>query len=214
MGGGQNKVFLSLKDRPILAYCLDTLNTSPLVGEIILVTGKEDISFCRRNFAGRFKKIAQIVAGGEERQDSVRFGLAVAGRDYPFVAVHDGARPFFSLALLERLIEAAGEYGAAVPALPVKETIKLAGPGDMVQSTLDRARLWAVQTPQVFRREILIEAHNKARDEGWQATDDAALVECCGYPVKLVLGEPGNIKITTPEDLIIARAFLEAGVFG
>ncbi|WP_406677347.1 2-C-methyl-D-erythritol 4-phosphate cytidylyltransferase [Moorella sp. ACPs] len=209
LGAGSNKVFLPLGGKPILAHTLAVAEASPLVDEVIVVTRPEDIPLCHRVVAtGPYRKVRQIVAGGKERQDSIAAGLKAVAPGTEWVAVHDGARPFLSPALLERVIAAARDTGAAIAALPVKETIKRGNTEDLVTATLERRGLWAVQTPQVFRREWLAAAYREAEINGWQATDDAALVERAGYPVKLVPGEEVNIKITTPGDMVLARALM------
>ncbi|OIQ59088.1 2-C-methyl-D-erythritol 4-phosphate cytidylyltransferase [Moorella thermoacetica] len=209
LGSEVNKVFLLLAGKPMLAYSLAVAAASSLVDEIIIVTRPDDIPLCRQVVAGEGTgKVKAIVAGGAERQDSIANGLKAVARAAEWVAVHDGARPFLTLALLEKIILAARITGAAIPALPVKETIKQGGETGIVAATLDRRGLWSVQTPQVFRREWLVDAYREAAQKGWQATDDAALVERLGYPVKLVPGEERNIKITTPGDLVLAGAIL------
>jgi 2-C-methyl-D-erythritol 4-phosphate cytidylyltransferase len=209
LGAGSNKVFLPLGDKPILAHTLAVAEASPMVDEVIVVTRPEDIPMCHQVVtAGPYRKVRQIVAGGKERQDSIAAGLKAVAPVAEWVAVHDGARPFLSPVLLERVIAAARDTGAAIAALPVKETIKRGNTEDMVTATLERRGLWAAQTPQVFRRDWLAAAYREAEINGWQATDDAALVERAGYPVKLVPGEEVNIKITTPGDLALARALM------
>jgi len=209
LGRGGNKVFLPLGDKVMLAWTLEAAETSALVNEVIVVTGEEDIPRCRQLVSsGPYPKVKQVLPGGRERQDSIAAGLKALSPAAAWVAVHDGARPFLSLALLERVILAAQATGAAIAALPVKETIKKGDGDGRVMATLDRRGLWAVQTPQVFRRQWLEAAYREAAVRGWQVTDDAALVEQAGYPVQLVTGEETNIKITTPGDLILARALM------
>ncbi|APC09686.1 2-C-methyl-D-erythritol 4-phosphate cytidylyltransferase [Neomoorella thermoacetica] len=209
LGREVNKVFLPLAGKPMLAYSLAVAAASQLVDEIIIVTRPDDIPLCRQVVAGEgASKVKAIVAGGAERQDSIAEGLKAVARAAEWVAVHDGARPFLTPALLEKTILAARTTGAAIAALPVKETIKQGGEAGIVAATLDRKGLWSAQTPQVFRREWLVDAYREAAEKGWQATDDAALVERLGYPVKLVPGEETNIKITTPGDLVLAGALL------
>ena len=147
---------------------------------------------------------------GEERQDSVYNGLLALSYDTDIVVVHDGARPLFSSETLASVIAAAQIHGAAACAVPAKDTVKLADDEGFVASTLPRGRIWLVQTPQAFRYELIIEAHRRAREENIFATDDTALVESIGGPVKLVMGSYENIKITTPEDLDVARAIINA----
>jgi len=209
LGRGVNKVFLPLAGKPILAYSLAAAAASPLVNEIVVVTRPEDIPRCRQVAAGAGGgKVRAIVAGGTERQDSIVQALQAVAPAAEWVAVHDGARPFLTMELLARVIMAARATGAAIAALPVKETLKQGGAAGLVTATVERSGLWSVQTPQVFRREWLAEAYHEAVQRGWQATDDAALVERLGYPVQLVPGEETNIKITTPGDLTLAGALL------
>jgi 2-C-methyl-D-erythritol 4-phosphate cytidylyltransferase len=152
-------------------------------------------------------QVSAVVAGGLKRQQSVALGLQ-ALRRCDVVLVHDGARPLVTADIIERVVEAAVEHGAAVPAVPVRDTIKRVD-GDRVVETLNRDELRAVQTPQGFRYELLVQAHERAREEGFYGTDDATLVERLGHPVAVVPGSPENLKITTPEDLLLAEALLQ-----
>jgi len=155
-----------------------------------------------------FTKATALVKGGERRQDSVRLGLeALGGCDY--VAVHDGARPLVTPELIARGLEAARETGAAAPAIPIADTVKEAGPNGIVLRTLDRSRLWAVQTPQVFRYDLLLRAHREITAD---VTDDAAMVEALGEPVRLFEGSRANIKVTTVEDLTLIEALTAAPI--
>lgn len=209
LGAGSNKVFLPLNDKPILAYTLAVAELSPLINEVLVVTRPEDILRCKQVVTrGGYRKVREIIPGGAARQDSIFAGLKAIPATTDWVAVHDGARPFLTLELLERVIMAARVTGAAIAALPVKETVKQSDGQGLVTATLERQHLWSVQTPQVFRYDWLMEAYRKANINGWRATDDAALVEKTGKPVKIVPGEEANIKITTPGDLVMARAIL------
>jgi len=156
------------------------------------------------------KKVQKVVAGGETRQQSVHNGLKETDPDVEIVVVHDAVRPFVTEDLIERSIEAARKGGGAIVAVPMKDTTKQAGPDRQIQRTLDRNDLWLAQTPQAFRRALLLEAYEKAAIEHLQATDDAALVERLGHKVGIVPGTWDNIKITAPEDLVIAEAILDA----
>ena len=151
-----------------------------------------------------FRGAAAVVPGGQTRQESVWLALRAAPDDADFVVVHDAVRPFITRALIDAVVGAARAAGAAICALPVTETVKRVR-GDEVEATLDRTGLWTVQTPQAFRADLLREAHEKARRDGVVGTDDAALVERLGHPVKVIRGLEGNLKITTPEDLRRAR---------
>ena len=154
-------------------------------------------------------KLHRIVPGGKERSHSVYQGLKALPEDCSWVGVHDGVRPFFTLSLLERVINTAKAYGAAIPGVPVKDTIKVCDEKGMVTGTPPRHSLWSIQTPQAFRRDWLVEAYKKAKEYNITATDDAGLVERLGKPVKVVRGDYENIKITTPEDLALAELIWE-----
>ena len=202
--GGTDKVFSSLAGRPLLAYCLEALQDSPLIDEVVLVLrdpgkGKRLIQ------AEGFSKVKNICPGGPRRQDSVGEGLKHVAR-CDFVLIHDGARPFLTEKLIRDGIEAARETGAAGAAVPVTETIKVAGQNGLVEATPPRASLFTAQTPQVFRPDVLRRAHEKPSED---VTDDASMVERMGLRVRLYPGSYDNIKITTPEDLAVAEALLK-----
>jgi 2-C-methyl-D-erythritol 4-phosphate cytidylyltransferase len=171
------------------------------------------VDFCREEIVARFAftKVKAVVAGGSERQASVRLGLeACLAADEDLILVHDGVRPLLTADCIDRLLPVAARFGACILAVPVKDTIKEVAAG-VVQGTPDRQRLWQVQTPQVFRLGLLRRAHRQAQRDGYLGTDDAALVERLGEVVAVVEGDYRNIKITTTEDLLIAQAFLTAG---
>lgn len=200
--GGKNKVFLILGNKPLLAWSVDTCQSCQLIDEIVVVLRKEDLARGQELAMERgWGKITEICCGGERRHDSVGEGLKRL-RECEWVVIHDGARPFLSADLLQRGLEAAVETGAAVAAVPVKDTIKVAGENRVVIQTLERRQLWAIQTPQIFRWDIITSAYDQVVGE---VTDDATLVERLGYKVKLYMGDYSNIKITTPEDLIVAE---------
>lgn len=211
MGGPVRKQYLPLAGRPVLAQTLAALWQPGLLGGIVLVTAAGDEDYCRNEIIERWglAGVRAVVAGGRRRQDSVTAGLAVLPGDTRWVVVHDGVRPFVSGELLRRVLEAARGFGAAVPGFCPVDTVKVVDGEGFVQSTPDRRALRAVQTPQVFRRDWLEEAHRRAAAEDWEASDDAGLLERCGYPVRVVEGERWNIKLTTPEDLALAEALLE-----
>lgn len=201
--GGIDKVFVPLRGRPLVAHSLRAFNESPLVDRIVLVVGAARVEEARRLVqSGNFRK-AGVCAGGARRQDSVRNGLeALAACDY--VLIHDGARPCVTPSLIKDGLEAARETGAAIAAVPVKDTVKVVSDG-VVQSTLDRSALWAIQTPQVFSYELALRAHRLCKED---VTDDAAMVERLGVPVRVYIGSYENLKVTTPDDLLLAEAVL------
>ncbi len=208
MGASLPKQFLSLGDRPILVHTLQVFQFHPEVDQIVIATGEED----KQNVWELIKKyqlskVTSVVTGGVERQDSVRHALKQLQTDW--VLVHDAVRPFISSERIRVLLKEVRTHGAAVLAVPIKDTVKQVGKNGLVEKTPDRSRLWAVQTPQAFRRTLLQQAHNEAEQHNVVGTDDAMLVERIGLPVKVVMGEYTNIKLTTPEDLIIAESFLE-----
>jgi 2-C-methyl-D-erythritol 4-phosphate cytidylyltransferase len=207
MAGG-DKLFATIGGRPLLAHVLARFQESPLVERIVLVLALANIEpGCRLAAECGIDKLTAACEGGPRRRDSVRLGLEALG-PCEWVLVHDGARPLVTAELIERGLAAARETGAAVAAVPVADTVKLAAPDGTVERTLDRGRLWAAQTPQVFRYDLLLRAHREVTAE---VTDDAAMLEALGLPVKLYEGSPANIKVTTPEDLRLAEALLEAG---
>lgn len=209
MRSSVSKQFLPLAGKPILAHTLERFERLPQVASVVLVTGQDDLERCRRivHDCG-LGKVAAIVAGGAERQDSVRRGLAALPEELAYVLVHDAVRPFAAEPEIAACLDAACETGAAVLAVPVKDTIKTADAGRRVTGTPERRTLWAVQTPQAFRRSLLEAAHEAAERQAFTGTDDASLVERLGLPVQLVEGSYDNIKITTPEDLEWAESYL------
>jgi len=195
------------RSRPLLAYTLDAFQACPTVGRIVLVVAAGAVERADALVQSQgFDKVRAVAPGGARRQDSVRAGLEALGQ-CDWVIVHDGARPLVTPDLIERGLAAARETGAACCALPVTDTVKEGDDAGRIVRTLDRSRLWLAQTPQVFRYDLLVEAHRKAQGE---ATDDAALVEALGVRVRLYEGSPRNIKVTTAEDLALAQALLTA----
>lgn len=205
------KQFLEIQGRPVLYYSLHCFQESPLIQEIILVTGKEDISYCRTGIVDRFgfSKVSKVVAGGKERYDSVYEGL-LACSDCDYVFIHDGARPFITEEILERGFAGVQETGACVIGMPSKDTVKLADAYGFVGETPDRSLVWAIQTPQIFRYSLIRRAHESIRARDMSGiTDDAMVVEQeTGVRIRLEKGSYQNIKITTPEDMAVAEAFL------
>jgi len=212
MGAGQNKQYLLLDGKPILAHTLKVFQDFPEVAGIYLVSPEAEIPFCREEVVERygFSKVRAVVPGGAERQHSVYNGLKAmteAGAD-DLVLIHDGVRPFVTPAILEAAAAAAARHGGCVVAVPVKDTVKVARDG-IVTATPPREELWLAQTPQAFRYGMIRTAHDAAAAEGFLGTDDASLFERQGWPLHVVAGDYRNIKITTPEDLVLAEAFLK-----
>ncbi|MGG1635924.1 2-C-methyl-D-erythritol 4-phosphate cytidylyltransferase [Paenibacillus sp. NRS-1760] len=207
MGTKESKQYLKLADKPILVHTLELFQSMDLVNEVVLVVGSEDVERCR-NWASLYgiTKVTAIVAGGKERQHSVYLGLQELKNDW--VMVHDGVRPLVSANAVRACCSQAEQSGASVLAVPVKDTIKQVNEAGVIVSTPDRRSLWAIQTPQAFRRVLLQEAHERALAEEFIGTDDAMVVERMGSSVTVAEGEYANIKITTPEDLPWAEFLL------
>jgi len=202
LGSRTPKQFLRLRGAAILATTLRHFTGHPAVAAVVVAAPAAHVARTRALAGGRR---VEVVTGGATRQESVWCALQAAPADCEIVVVHDAVRPFISRALIDAVVAAAAAGGAAICALPIAETVKRVREG-VVEATLDRAGLWAVQTPQAFRADLLREAHEKARRDGVSGTDDAMLVERLGHPVRVVPGLAGNVKITTPEDLRRARA--------
>lgn len=207
---GTDKLFAAVGGRPVLAYSLEAFQRSRAIASIVLVASSRNIAQAERLVQeGGFSKVAAVCPGGPRRQDSVRAGLqALAGPSGKppcrYVAVHDGARPFITPALIQEGLEMARRHGAALPVLPVPDSVKEVSAEGLVLRTLDRSRLRLAQTPQVFAFTLLERAHREVTAD---VTDDAAMLELLGLPVATFPGSPRNIKITTPEDLELVRAF-------
>ncbi len=205
-----NKQYMLLNSRPILSYSLDVFEKYEAVDEIVIVAHPREIEYCEREIVNKFgyRKVKKVIPGGKQRQDSVWAGLLQLNQDTDYVAVHDGARPLLTLALLDDLIKEAEEWGAAIPGVYVKDTLKMVDRDGFVGNTLDRSSTVFIQTPQVFRFKEIYQAYEMALEEGFKSTDDAALFEKYIGRVKVVPGNYNNLKITTPEDLIIVEALL------
>jgi len=208
MGLAKAKQFMDLCGKPILAVTLSRFQECDLVDRIVVLVSQGDVDYCLREIVDRYElsKVFKVVAGGKRRQDSVRKGIEAIEDSCRLVLIHDGARPFVTTGLIERVIKAAKNSRAVITGLPVKETVKQIDSKGRVLRSIDRRDLWLIQTPQVFRWEDIRLAHREAVKHGWeQATDDAFLIEKMGIPVRIIKGEDVNIKITTPQDLDIAR---------
>ncbi len=205
--GGVDKTFAPILGIPLIAHTLRRFQLSPRVHQVVLVLAKDSLEQGRKLVqSGGYNKVTNVCAGGRRRQDSVRHGLDLLPA-CDWAIIHDGARPCFDDAMLKRGIEAASQVGSAVAGVPVKDTIKMVTQDQMVSDTPDRSQIWVAQTPQIFRYRTLMEAHKYSAND---VTDDAAMVENLGHPIKMFLGADENIKVTTPADLIFAEAFLRA----
>ena len=200
--GRKDKLLLSLGGKPLLAWCVETLESCESVDRVVIAVSPDRMSRYERLLSERGWKKSRLCEGGVRRQDSVAAALPYVS-DADIVMVHDGDRPFLTQRMVEEGLRIAGEVGAAVAAVPVKDTIKLVGSDGVVHRTLDRDELRAIQTPQVFSCELLVQAYASMCAD---VTDDAALVEQLGHKVRLFVGAHENLKVTTPEDLLLARA--------
>ncbi|MDY6971127.1 MAG: 2-C-methyl-D-erythritol 4-phosphate cytidylyltransferase [Thermodesulfobacteriota bacterium] len=211
MESPRSKQFLDLNGRPLLAVTMQTFQRCPQVDAFILVVPSTHVDYCRKEIVDKFNldKTKKVVPGGRTRQDSVRLGLEAACGRFGLVLIHDGVRPVLDPAFIEKVIDAAKTHRAVITGIPAKETVKEVNGRQEVFKTHDRQRVWLVQTPQVFRYEDILAAHRQAIREGWEeATDDSTLIERLGITVKVVEGSEKNIKVTTPDDLELARFFL------
>jgi 2-C-methyl-D-erythritol 4-phosphate cytidylyltransferase len=209
MGGGVPKPYRRLGGRPILGRTLEAFHQSACFEEIILVVASGDMNTCRRQVIAPLgmEDHVRVVAGGSERQESVYAGLAACrGQDDDLVLIHDGVRPLVTVDLLQACLAAATDHGACILAVPSSDTLKQGLPDGRIIKTLPRNAVWQAQTPQAFRLDLIRTAHRKARQEGFRGTDDAQLVERLGTPVFIAPGSRSNIKITCPEDLVLAEA--------
>lgn len=212
MGGGRPKQFLELFGKPILAHSIEALSQVPFLSAIFMVV-PEDFIESARSIALELTPGGppiNIVAGGAERQDSVYNGIKCLPPECGWVMIHDGVRPFASAELISSIHDGAKKTGASIAAVCATDTVKRVRDG-AVRETLVRDEIWLVQTPQVFRKDIILAAYQEAIRLGWSGTDDASFVERIGVPVTIVPGEKTNIKVTTPDDLEWAKYFLSRG---
>ena len=205
--GGIDKVMADLGGEPMIVRTVRAFQNCDAIASIVIVT-REDLIRPISDLCRDMKKVAAVVAGGKSRQESVHLGLNALPKGTKLAAVHDGARPLVSWQVIDRVVRAANTYGAAAPAIPVKDTIKVVQ-GRLVKETPDRSSLMAVQTPQVFDFDLLRGALRKAEEDGAQVTDDCSAVERTGMRIKIVEGDERNLKVTTPMDLKIAELLLE-----
>ncbi|WP_429162999.1 2-C-methyl-D-erythritol 4-phosphate cytidylyltransferase [Desulfitispora alkaliphila] len=210
MAVGYNKQYMQLNGMSIVGRTLYLLEESGMIDDIILVIPEQEINYAQKEVVEKMglKKV-RIVAGGSERQDSVYNGLKMIKNETKIVVVHDGVRPLLQLRHLEETILNAKKWGSAIVAVPSKDTIKIADEDKFVKETPPRANIFQAQTPQVFKKELIQDAYERAAELGYRGTDDASLVEWAGYKVKIVEGSYENLKITTPEDLLVAETILK-----
>ncbi|HCA33663.1 MAG TPA: 2-C-methyl-D-erythritol 4-phosphate cytidylyltransferase [Lachnospiraceae bacterium] len=212
LGQPQKKQFIHLGDKELLVYTLEAFQNCPSVSGIVLVTGKEDLTHCKDLVASNdLDKVKKIIPGGSRRQESVLIGLSSLPKDCTMAVIHDGARPFIDIDIIEKTIEAAARSGGAIAAVPVKDTIKIVSRGK-VESTPDRSRLYSAQTPQAFRYPDILEGYRHAAVMGdFRCTDDAQVMEkYMDTDIEIVEGSYENIKITTPDDLKMADQILRS----
>lgn len=210
MNAGMNKQFMIINNKPLLAHTLAAFHSCKAIGSIILVADKEELQLCKERILDvyGFDKVDKLIPGGSERQQSVCNGIQELEDDCSIVVIHDGARPVLTEGIIERCIEGAEMYGAVSAGMPAKETIKILDKEGFVEYTPERGRVWITQTPQAFKRDIIKRAHEMAIAKGISGTDDAFLVECMGIKVRMIEDSYENIKITTPEDIIIAETIM------
>lgn len=211
MGDSRPKQYLTLGGAPILVHTLRALARCKALDGLVVAVPADRVDATRALLARfRVPRLLAVVAGGDERQDSVKLGLEAVPPEVSWVVVHDAVRPFITPEIVERVLAAARVPGAATCGWPVRETVKRVR-DKVVEATLSREGLWLTQTPQAFRRALLVEAHEKAVRDSYRATDDAMLIERLGGRVSMVEGQPQNLKITTPDDLKAARAWVGGG---
>jgi 2-C-methyl-D-erythritol 4-phosphate cytidylyltransferase len=204
------KQYLLLNGMPILSHTLQKFDAASSVKDVILVVPFDDMDYVKRSIVEKFNisKVSHIRGGGRKRQDSVKNGLDIINSNNDIVVIHDGARPFISSDLIDVSVEKARLSGALVLGIPAGDTVKSVGDGGYIEKTLSRDHLWLAQTPQVFRADIIKKAYERAYKEGFYGTDDAEVVERMGIKVEMIQGSYDNIKITTPEDLVLGEFIL------
>jgi len=205
MGSNVPKQFLLLDGKPILHHTLSIFGQCSIVDEIVLVVPEKEIKNTQQQIQDSHPKVTKVIVGGIQRQDSVGNGLRSLNSETDIVVVHDGVRPFVSPDLIRETVEAARDFGAAITAIPVSDTIKKVNAEGWVEHTVDRGGLWRVQTPQTFQVSLLKEAFEKAQADDYYGTDESALIEHLGKEVKIIPGSEFNIKITRSEDLILGE---------
>jgi len=214
MKGMMRKQYLDLSGRPVLAHSIMTFDSCSLVDEIFLVIPREDVEYCQKKIISLLdlKNHINLVHGGDKRQDSVYNGLKAITKNTETVVIHDGVRPFIQPEDLKECILVSKKYGACILGTPASDTLKRVNKSDIIETTLSRENIWLAETPQAFKYDLILNAHETARRDGYVGTDDASLVERMGKDVKIINGGRFNIKITKKEDLVIAKAMFDAGL--
>jgi 2-C-methyl-D-erythritol 4-phosphate cytidylyltransferase len=213
MGGAVPKQFLQIGGREILARTLAVFEACVAIDDVWVVVAAEQCALCQRTIVERYglRKVRGVVAGGTTRQESVWHGLQQVAQAVGLVVVHDGVRPFVTELLLQQTLDHANRFGAAIAAVPLKDTLKRVSAAGTVEATVPREHLWRVQTPQAFQHALLRRAFQHAWQQGLQATDEAGLIEALGNAVRIVPSYEHNVKITTPDDLVFCEMFLREG---
>jgi len=213
MGGAVPKQFLQIGGREILARTLAVFEACVAIDDVWVVVAAEQCALCQSTIVERYglRKVRGVVAGGTTRQESVWHGLQQVAQAVGLVVVHDGVRPFVTELLLQQTLDHANRFGAAIAAVPLKDTLKRVSAAGTVEATVPREHLWRVQTPQAFQHALLRRAFQHAWQQGLQATDEAGLIEALGNAVRIVPSYEHNVKITTPDDLVFCEMFLREG---
>jgi 2-C-methyl-D-erythritol 4-phosphate cytidylyltransferase len=212
MGSTVKKTYLLLAGRPVLYHTLAAFDRAPSIDRIIIAVAPGEEACCEIEVVRKnsFNKNITVIAGGDVRQESVGRLLEQVPEETSLVLIHDGARPLITVDLIERVLAETKKWRATVAAVPVKDTIQVTDEAGFVQQTLPREQLWSIQTPQTFALQLIREAHAQALQDGFVGTDEGSLVQRLGKPVKIIMGAYDNIKVTTPEDLIVAEALLKS----
>jgi len=208
MGLGYSKAYVDVAGKPLLARTVASLLASPFIDQLTVAVRPDEATMAVGEILGKMSLQGRVavIEGGKERQQTVERLLAAAPLDRDLILIHDAARPLVSENLIREVLEAGAEWGAAIAAIPIPDTVKESTDGgETVSGTVDRAVLYRAQTPQVFHRDLILAAHRRARKEGWEVTDDASLIEQMGHEVRIVRGEERNIKVTTLDDLELVR---------
>ena len=207
-----NKQFLELKGKEVLARTLEKFELD-MIDEVIVVTGEDDIKYCQKEIVDKynFTKVKKVVAGGKTRQNSVYNGLKEVAKDSDIVMIHDGVRPFVNLGMIKRTLKEVKNYEAVAVGVSVKDTIKVTNKDNIIINTPDRSKLVAVHTPQVFKKDLIIKAYQEALADNYIGTDSSSLVEKMNKAVKVINSSYKNIKITTPDDLLVAEKIIMNG---